>query len=163
MADDPGAWRARRVTTPSQSAFYAAEEMLKLEEAAGRLAGSEQDASVRVPLNAWEERVVVAADLNGPYFRTLDRTRERIWRAAYLLIDHNDWVRAAERVLLAIEMEPGAKDSLDGGLLVLDGLLQSRNYDKVRELVPELMFMDGIHPMLKRDVASLLEQLETGR
>lgn len=144
----------------AESAWYAAEELFKQDRAAGRIAGRERDAAVLVPLADSEERLVAAADVLGRHFRTRGTTRDRIWRAAYVLIDHNDWVRAADAVFAAIEMDPAARDSREGGLLVLDGLLLSRNYAKVREWVPELVLMDGLNPTLKKAVLDLMKQIE---
>ncbi|MFZ5477147.1 MAG: tetratricopeptide repeat protein [Myxococcota bacterium] len=106
----------------AESAIFAADEMVKREAKSGGGGGPDPGAkkTEAVPLSQWEQKLLAALDQFSKMFPEDKKTRNIIYRSAYLLYNKNQFKEASDRFRVVIGMDPKSKEAEQAANLILD-------------------------------------------
>ncbi len=105
----------------AESAIFAAEEMIKQEQAANPQPKSSSIEAI--PLTSWEERLVESCDRYAKLYAGDAKVRNIIYKSAYMLYHKHQLERAAERFRTVIEMDPTSSEAEQAAHLILDSFV----------------------------------------
>ncbi|RME27547.1 MAG: hypothetical protein D6798_04285 [Deltaproteobacteria bacterium] len=118
----------------AESAIFAAEEMVKQEEKAGRIQKPEGKATDPVPLSEWEQKLLAACDQYTKYFKDNKKARNVIYKSAYLLYNKNHFKEASDRFRIVIAMDPASKEAEQAANLILDSFNLVEDWANLKEV-----------------------------
>ena len=120
----------------AESAIFAADEMVKREAkssggaAGGPDPGKKTDA---IPLSDWEQKQLTALDQFAKLFPEDKKTRQIIYKSAYLLYNKNQFKDASERFNVVIGMDPKSKEAEQAANLILDSFALVEDWDSLKK------------------------------
>ena len=126
-----------------KSSLFAAEAAIKT---AGVLAGTPgaPDGRDVIALDEWEANYLRALDRYAELYPEGEKRQFALYKAAWLLYHHNDFVKAAERFRVVIALDPRSKEAEYAANLILDGLALVEDWGTLRETALYFFEMDGL-------------------
>ena len=118
----------------AESAIFAAEEVIKREAKAGG-GGAGPDPGKKtdaLPLSAWETKQLAALDQYRKLFPEDAKTRNIIYKSAYLLYNKNQFKEASERFNIVIKMDPKSREAEQAANLILDSFALVEDWDSLK-------------------------------
>lgn len=118
----------------AESSIFAADEMIKKEKSSGGGGGPDPGKKTEaMPLTEWETKSLAALDQFAKLFPTEDKTRNIIYKSAYLLYNKNHFAEASERFNTVIKMDPKSKEAEQAANLILDSFALIEDWDQLRK------------------------------
>ncbi len=114
----------------AESAIFAAEEMLK-REGAGQTA-KDTKSTARLELTDWEKKQLEALDQYSKLFPEDGKTRNVIYKSAYLLYNKNQFKEASERFNIVIAKDPKSREAEQAANLILDSFALVEDWDSLK-------------------------------
>ncbi len=118
----------------AESAIFAAEEMVKEDEKAGKVQKAEGKKTEPVPLSDWEQKLLTACDQYTEHFKDNKKARNVIYKSAYLLYNKNQFKEASDRFRIVIGMDPSSKEAEQAANLILDSFNLVEDWANLKEV-----------------------------
>ncbi|MAY80929.1 MAG: hypothetical protein CL930_09125 [Deltaproteobacteria bacterium] len=142
----------------AESAVFAADEMVKKEKAAGRIpkpAGK----TTRAELVDWEQKLLAACDQWSTIFPDDKKTRNIIYKSAYLLYHKNQFKEASDRFRKVIAMNPGSKEAEQAADLILDSFNLVEDWKNLKDVAKAFYDQKGLgRAAFKKNVYNVYER-----
>jgi tetratricopeptide (TPR) repeat protein len=130
----------RRSKFCANSAVYAAEEMSKTDLGPENPQGNIDP----VEMSDWEKKYLSALDQYSSLYPDDSDTPGAIYKAGYLLYNHNLFRDSSERFRIVISMQPGSRDAMTAANLILDSLAQILDYATLRDTAKAFFDQQGL-------------------
>ncbi len=118
----------------AESAIFAAEEMIKRDAKAGGGAGPDPGKKTdALPLSDWEQKQLAALDQYAKLFPEDKKTRNIIYKSAYLLYNKNQFKEASERFNVVIASDPKSREAEQAANLILDSFALVEDWDSLKK------------------------------
>jgi len=128
----------------AESAIFAAEEMIKTEDKAGKIKKADgKDTSV-IPMSDWENKLLAACDQYRTNFPDSSKTRNVIYKSAYLLYGKNMFKEASDRFRIVIGMDPQSKEAEQAANLILDSFNLVQDWANLKEVSKAFYDQEGL-------------------
>lgn len=138
----------------ANSAVYAAEEMSKTDTGPENPQGNIEP----VEMSDWEQKYLTALDQYARLYPDDDDTPGAIYKAGYLLYNHNLFRDSSERFRTVISMQPGSRDAMTAANLILDSLAQIQDYPTLRDTAKAFFDQQGLgNQQFKNEVFEIYE------
>jgi tetratricopeptide (TPR) repeat protein len=119
----------------AESAIFAADEMVKREGKSGGGGGPDPGKKTdRQDLSPWEGKLLAALDQYSKLFPTSGKTRNIIYKSAYLLYNKNQFKEASDRFRVVIGMDPKSKEAEQAANLILDSFALVEDWNNLKEV-----------------------------
>lgn len=118
----------------ARSAVFAAEEVIKQEEKAGRVQKASKGNTQQLPLNEWEEKKLAALDQFAKLYPTHEDTKGMIYEAGYIYYDKNRFKDASDRFRTVIGMDPKSKQAMQAANLIVDSFALVEDYENLKDV-----------------------------
>lgn len=128
----------------AESAIFAAEEMVKEEEKAGKVQKAEGKKTDPVPLSEWEQKMLAACDQYTEHFRDNKKARNVIYKSAYLLYNKNQFKEASDRFRIVIGMDPQSKEAEQAANLILDSFNLVEDWANLKDVAKAFYDQEGL-------------------
>jgi cellulose synthase operon protein C len=127
----------------AESAIFAAEEMVKVEEKSGQGAakGAKTEA---VALSDWNKKLLEACDQFAKLFPDDTKTRNVIYKSAYLLYNHNQFKEASDRFRVVISKDPASKEAEQAANLILDSFNLVEDWNNLKDVSKAFYDQQGL-------------------
>ncbi len=143
----------------AESAIFAAEEMVKEEKKAGNGAKTDGKKTEAVELTPWEGNLLQACDQYAKIFPDNKKTRNVIYKSAYLLYNHNKFKDASDRFRVVIGMDPKSKEAEQAANLILDSFALVEDWANLKEVSKAFYDQDGLgSSKFKKEVYNIYER-----
>jgi len=143
----------------SESAIFAADEMLKREKKAGGGAPNPGKATSAIELTEWEGNSLAALDQYSKLFPASDKTKNIIYKSAYLLYNKNHFKDASDRFRVVIGMDPGSKEAEQAANLILDSFALVEDWRNLKDVSKAFYDQDGLgKTKFKQEVFNIYER-----
>jgi TolA-binding protein len=138
----------------AESAIHAADAMIK------------KTGKTRVPkgsiealdLNEWEINLLTALDQFATIFPDDKKTKDSIYRSAYLLYEHNQFKEASTRFRTVIRMDPRSGNAEKAAHLILDSLGLVEDWITLREVAKDFLSQENLgSSKFKAEMAQVYE------
>jgi tetratricopeptide (TPR) repeat protein len=142
----------------AESAIFAADEMMKRESKAG---GSPNPgkATEAIELTEWEGKSLAALDQYAKLFPASDKTKNIIYKSAYLLYNKNHFKDASDRFRVVIGMDPGSKEAEQAANLILDSFALVEDWGNLKDVSKAFYEQDGLgSSKFKQEVFNIYER-----
>lgn len=117
----------------AESAIFAADEMLKREKASGATGGPDPGKKTEaVALSDWEKKSLAALDQYAKLYPESPKTRNIIYKSAYLLYNKNQFKEASERFNVVIKMDPKSREAEQAANLILDSFALVEDWENLK-------------------------------
>ena len=138
----------------AESSIHAADEMIKRVGKTQVPSGSTE----AVDLNEWENKLLTALDQYATIFPDDRKTKDSIYRSAYLLYEHNQFKEASDRFRTVIRMDPGSNEAEKAAHLILDSLGLVEDWTTLREVAKDFLSQENLgRASFKREMAEVYE------
>jgi len=138
----------------ANSAVYAAEEMSKGDPGPENAKGNIEP----VEMSDWEKKYLSALDQYYTLYPDDKDTPGAIYKAGYLLYNHNMFRESSERFRTVIGMQPGSRDAMTAANLILDSLAQIKDYEPLRDAAKAFFDQEGLgNQAFKKEVFAIYE------
>lgn len=138
----------------ANSAVYAAEEMTKGDPGPENAKGNIEP----VEMSDWEKKYLAALDQYTKLYPDDKDTPGAIYKAGYLLYNHNLFKESSERFRTVIAMQPGSRDAMTAVNLILDSLAQIKDYATLRDNAKAFYDQEGLgNQAFKKEVFAIYE------
>jgi TolA-binding protein len=117
----------------AESAIFAADQMIKREKAAGRIPKAKTKTE-RLDMVPWEQKSLAACDQWAEIFPDDKKTRNVIYKSAYLLYHKNQFKEASDRFRTVIGMNPSSKEAEQAANLILDSFNLVEDWKNLKEV-----------------------------
>lgn len=143
----------------AESAIFAADEMLKREKAAGASGGPDPGRRTEaVPLTDWEKKSLAALDQYSRLFPDSPKTRNIIYKSAYLLYNKNQFKEASDRFNVVIKMDPKSREAEQAANLILDSFALVEDWENLKANSKFYFEQEGLGSSdFKREVYGIYE------
>ncbi|MBN1335249.1 MAG: tetratricopeptide repeat protein [Deltaproteobacteria bacterium] len=142
----------------SESAIFAADEMLK-KEGGGASSPNPGRSTEAVELSPWEGKLLTALDQYSKLFPTSPKTKNVIYKSAYLLYNKNQFKDASDRFRVVIGMDPSSKEAELAANLILDSFDLSEDWKNLHEVSKAFYDQEGLGSKeFKKDVYNIYER-----
>ena len=143
----------------AESAIFAAEEMVKDEKKAGNGAKTDGKKTEAVALTPWEGNLLQACDQYAKIFPESKKTRNVIYKSAYLLYNHNKFKDASDRFRVVIGMDPKSREAEQAANLILDSFALVEDWSNLKEVSKAFYDQDGLgSTSFKKEVYNIYER-----
>lgn len=117
----------------AESAIFAADEMIKREKAAGGAGGPDPGKRTEaVALSDWEKKSLAALDQYARLYPDSPKTRNIIYKSAYLLYNKNQFKEASDRFNVVIKMDPKSREAEQAANLILDSFALVEDWENLK-------------------------------
>ena len=141
----------------AHSAIFAAEEMMKREARSG---GS-PDSLEPLELSEWEARYLTALERFVRLYPDDERTRGMMYRAGYLLYNHDRFDEAEVWFAEVIARDPGSREAEQTVHLMLDVRALQEDWVGLRDAARRYLAQEGLgDERFQREVAEILARAE---
>ena len=138
----------------AESAIHAADAMIKKTGKTKVPKGSTDP----VELNEWETNLLTALDQFAKMFPEDKKTKDSIYRSAYLLYDHNQFEEASSRFRTVIRMDPRSGEAEKAAHLILDSLGLVEDWKTLREVAKDFLSQENLGSnRFKKEMAEVYE------
>ncbi len=142
----------------AESAIFAADEMVKKEGSEGSSPNPSRSSEV-VQLSEWEGKLLAALDQYSNLFKGSPKTKNVIYKSAYLLYNKNQFKDASDRFRVVIGMDPSSKEAEQAANLILDSFNLVEDWTNLREVSKAFFDQDGLGSKeFKKDVYNIYER-----
>jgi tetratricopeptide (TPR) repeat protein len=143
----------------AESAIFAADEMTKKEKKEGRGAPKATSKTQQVPFTEWEKNLLAACDQFSRIFKDDKKTRNIIYKSAYLLYNHNDFKQASDRFRIVIGMNPKSREAEQAANLILDSFNLVEDWNNLKDVSKAFYDQDGLgSSAFKKEVYKVYER-----
>ena len=143
----------------SESAIFAADEMMKREKNAGGSAPNPGKATESIPLTEWETKSLAALDQYSKLFPASDKTKNIIYKSAYLLYNKNHFKDASDRFRVVIGMDPSSKEAEQAANLILDSFALVEDWSNLKDVSKAFYDQEGLgRQSFKQEVFNIYER-----
>ncbi len=144
----------------AESSIFAADEMVKRDGKSAVAPKLEKGQKpVPFPLTEWEQKGLDAMVQFEKMFPDDKNTRKIIYRAAYLLYNHNQFKDASDRFRVVIGMDPKSKEAEQAANLILDSFTLVDDFRNLKEVSKAFRDQQGLgSPEFKKEVAGVYER-----
>ncbi len=142
----------------AESAIFAADEMLKR---TGSSSSSPKPTKANEPieLNEWENNLLAALDQYAKLFPESKKTRNIIYKSAYLLYNKNHLKEASDRFRQVISMDPSSKEAELAANLILDSFTLIEDWGNLKEVAKAFYDQEGLgSATFKKDTYRIYER-----
>ena len=144
----------------AESAIFAADEMVKTEAKASSSGspdpGKKTDA---IPLTPWEENLIKACDQWTNLFKDDKKTKNIIYKSAYILYNKNQFKLASDRFRIVIGLDPGSKEAEQAANLILDSFNLVEDWANLKEISKAFYDQKGLgSDAFKKEVYNIYER-----
>ena len=139
----------------AESAIFAADEMIKQTGASNLPAKGSTEA---VDLSDWEKKELAACD---QYSKLYDDPKKKniIYKAAYLLYNHNQFKEASDRFRIVIGMDPKSKEAEQAANLILDSFTLVEDWQNLKDVSKAFFDQSGLgSASFKKEVYNIYER-----
>lgn len=142
----------------AESAIFAADQMIKREKAAGRIPKAKTKTE-RLEMVPWEQKSLAACDQWAEIFPDDKKTRNIIYKSAYLLYHKNQFKEASDRFRTVIGMNPGSKEAEQAANLILDSFNLVEDWKNLKEVSKAFYDQKGLgRTSFKKSVYNIYER-----
>ncbi len=143
----------------SESAIFAADEMIKREKGAGGAAPNPGKATEAIELTEWEGKLLAALDQYSKLFPNSDKTKNIIYKSAYLLYNKNHFKDASDRFRVVIGMDPSSKEAEQAANLILDSFALVEDWRNLKDVSKAFYDQQGLgRQSFKDEVYNIYER-----
>lgn len=143
----------------AESAIFAADEMIKVDQKAGKDTAPEKGSTESVDLTEWEKKMLAACDQFSKTYPEDKKTRNIIYKSAYLLYNHNQFKEASDRFRVVIGMDPKSKEAEQAANLILDSFNLVKDWKNLKEVSKAFYDQDGLgSSSFKKEVYNIYER-----
>ena len=144
----------------AESAIFAAEEMVKKEEKAGEVPkASKENKTEPVAMSPWEEKELTALDQYAKLFPESKKTKNIIYKSAYLLYNKNQFKEASDRFRVVIGMDPKSKEAMLAANLILDSFTLVEDWNNLKDVSKAFYDQESLgDKKFKKEVYSIYEK-----
>ncbi len=143
----------------AESAIFAADEMLKREKKAGGGSANPGKATESIPLTDWETKSLAALDQYAELFENSSKTKNIIYKSAYLLYNKNHFKKASDRFRKVIGMDPASKEAEQAANLILDSFALVEDWSNLKDVSKAFYDQDGLGTAsFKKEVYNIYER-----
>jgi tetratricopeptide (TPR) repeat protein len=119
----------------AESAIFAAQEMVKEEKKEGKVPeASKENKTEEVAMSPWEDKELVALDQYAQLFPESTKTKNIIYKSAYLLYNKNKFKEASDRFRVVIGMDPKSKEAMQAANLILDSFTLVEDWNNLKDV-----------------------------
>ena len=144
----------------AESAIFAAEEMVKKEKKEGKIqvAGKDNKTDI-IPMSDWEKKELEALDQYSTLFPESKKTKNIIYKSAYLLYNKNQFKEASDRFRVVIGMDPKSKEAMLAANLILDSFTLVEDWSNLKEVSKAFYDQESLgNAAFKKEVYSIYEK-----
>jgi len=144
----------------AESAIFAAEEMVKKEKKEGKIqvAGKDNKTDV-IEMSDWEKKELEALDQYSKLFPDSKKTKNIIYKSAYLLYNKNMFKEASDRFRVVIGMDPKSKEAMLAANLILDSFTLVEDWNNLKEVSKAFYDQESLgNKAFKKEVYSIYER-----
>ncbi|HJN73595.1 MAG TPA: tetratricopeptide repeat protein [Myxococcota bacterium] len=144
----------------AESAIFAAEEMVKREKKEGKiLTAGKGNKTDPIQMSEWERKELDALDQYSKLFPDSKKTKNIIYKSAYLLYNKNQFKEASDRFRVVIGMDPGSKEAMLAANLILDSFTLVEDWQNLKEVSKAFYDQDSLgNKAFKKEVYSIYER-----
>lgn len=128
----------------AESAIFAAEEVIKVEEKAGKIQVADGKSTDELPMSEWESNLLAACDQYTEHFKDNKKARNVIYKSAYLLYNKNKFKEASDRFRIVIGMDPQSKEAEQAANLILDSFNLVEDWGNLKEVSKAFYDQEGL-------------------
>ena len=140
----------------SESAIFAADELVKKDGGIGRAPGKSTEP---VELTENEQKLLAALDQFSKLFPDDAKTQKIIYRSAYLLYNKNQFKEASDRFRVVIGMNPRAQQAEQAANLILDSFALVEDWENLKDVSKVFYDQDGLgSSAFKKEVYNVYER-----
>lgn len=144
----------------AESAIFAADEMVKKQ--AKEASSSSPDPGKKtdpVPLTEWEGKLIKACDQWVSLFKEDKKTKNIIYKSAYILYNKNQFKDASDRFRIVIGMDPGSKEAEQAANLILDSFNLVEDWANLKDVSKAFYDQQGLGSSeFKKEVYNIYER-----
>lgn len=119
----------------AESAIFAADEMVKKERKEGKIQAADANNKTQaLPLSDWETKMLAALDQYAKLFPSDTKTKNIIYKSAYLLYEKNQFKEASDRFRTVIAMDPKSREASQAANLILDSFALVEDWTNLKEV-----------------------------
>ncbi len=145
----------------AESAIFAADEMVKKTASSGGGGGGPDPGKKTdpIPLSDWEDKLIKACDQWTSLFKDDKKTKNIIYKSAYILYNKNQFKEASDRFRIVIGMDPGSKEAEQAANLILDSFNLVEDWANLKEVSKAFYDQPGLGSAeFKREVYNVYER-----
>jgi tetratricopeptide (TPR) repeat protein len=125
----------------AESSIFAADEMVKRTKSTSPKPTSKTNSA---PLSEWEQNLLNACDQWSKLFPDDKKTRNIIYKSAYLLYHKNHFKDASDRFRVVIGMNPRSKEAEQAANLILDSFNLVEDWRNLKDVSKAFYDQDGL-------------------
>lgn len=142
----------------AESAIFAADEMVK-KEAGSSGSPNPSKGTDSIALSDWEQKLLAALDQYSKLFPDSKKTKNVIYKSAYLLYNKNQFKDASDRFRVVIGMDPGSKEAEEAANLILDSFNLVQDWKNLKEVSKAFYDQQGLGSKeFKKEVYNIYER-----
>ena len=143
----------------AESAIFAADEMIKVAQKAGNDTSPAKGSTEAMDLSEWEKKMLDACDQYSKTYPDDAKTRNIIYKSAYLLYNHNQFKEASDRFRVVIGMNPKSKEAEQAANLILDSFTLVEDWKNLKDVSKAFYDQDGLgSSSFKKEVYNIYER-----
>jgi tetratricopeptide (TPR) repeat protein len=124
----------------ANSAVYSAQKMSDSNPGETPVKGSRDS----VAMSDWDQKYLTALDQYSGLYPDDKDTPGAIYKAGYLLYNHNMFKESSERFRTVIAMQPGSRDAETAANLILDALVVVEDWESLRDVSKAFFDQEGL-------------------
>ena len=124
----------------ANSAVYSAQKMSEENPGETPVKGSKES----INLSDWDQKYLSALDQYSGLYPDDKDTPGAIYKAGYLLYNHNMFKESSERFRTVIAMQPGSRDAETAANLILDALVVVEDWESLRDVSKAFYDQEGL-------------------
>lgn len=142
----------------AESAIHAADQVVEAEEKSGKGAAP-GNKTAEMPLSDWEQNLLKACDQFSELYKDDKNAKNIIYKAAYLLYNHNMFKQASDRFRVVISMDPKSREAEQAANLILDSFNLVEDWQNLKEVSKAFYDQDGLGSSgFKKEVYNIYER-----
>jgi len=142
----------------AESAIFAADKMIAVEKKAGRIPKA-RTKTERLEMVQWEQNLLKACDQWSQLFPDDKKTRNILYKSAYLLYNKNQFKEASDRFRTVIGMNPGSKEAEQAANLILDSFNLVEDWKNLKDVAKAFYDQKGLgRTSFKKSVYNIYER-----
>jgi len=141
----------------ASSAVFAADKMVK--KTVGKQKAAPGKSTAPIELEEWEQKLLAALDQYATLFPNEKKTRNIIYRSAYLLYNKNQFKEASDRFRVVIGMNPKSKEAEQAAELILDSFTLVEDWTNLKDVSKAFYDQEGLgSSKFKKDIYNTYER-----
>lgn len=143
----------------AESAIFAAEEMAKKESKASGGSPDPGNSTAAIALTTWEQNLIKACDQWSKMFPDDPKTKNIIYKSAYILYNKNQFKDASDRFRIVIAKDPGSQEAEQAANLILDSFKLVEDWANLKEVSKAFYDQQGLGSAnFKKEVYNIYER-----